>query len=60
MVTTALMAAAARVCNAAIGLLELVDRPFKVIGPDARRLIGWLAIATMGASLMLLAFPSLL
>ena len=34
------------------GLLEVMDRPARRLGPGARQAIGWLAIATLGTSLI--------
>ncbi len=41
--------------SAAVSLLELLNRPFKPVGSAAKQLLGWIAIATIGASLVVLA-----
>ncbi len=39
-------------CNRALGLLEVVDRPFARLGEPVRRVIGWIAIATVGTAVI--------
>jgi hypothetical protein len=41
--------------SVAVTLLELFDRPFKPVRDAAKQLLGWIAIATIGASLVVLA-----
>ncbi len=40
------------VCDHGVSLLEKIDRPLQRIGQVPRRLLGWLAIATLGTSLV--------
>lgn len=40
------------VCDRGVSLLEKIDRPIQRLGQQPRRLIGWLAIATLGTSLL--------
>lgn len=40
------------VCDRSVSVLEKIDRPLQRIGQVPRRLIGWLAIATLGTSLL--------
>lgn len=40
------------VCDRALSLLELIDRPLAKLGSSIRRAIGWLAIATAGTALV--------
>lgn len=40
------------VCARAIHLLEQLDRPFGGLGPHVRQVIGWIAVATIGTSLI--------
>ncbi len=39
------------VCACAVHLLEQIDRPFARLGNTVRRVIGWIAVATVGTSL---------
>ena len=39
-------------CNRLVSCLEILDRPFSRLGTGPRRLIGWLAIATIGVTLI--------
>ncbi|MBU0718724.1 MAG: hypothetical protein KJ749_10785 [Planctomycetes bacterium] len=40
------------VCERGAGMLEALDKPTQRLGPGIRRAIGWLAIATIGTSLI--------
>lgn len=40
------------VCACAVHLLEQIDRPFARLGHKVRRVIGWIAVATVGTSLI--------
>jgi len=40
------------VCDSVVHVLELLDRPIARLGYVGRRMIGWLAIATMGTSIV--------
>ncbi|MBI4716222.1 MAG: hypothetical protein HY763_00295 [Planctomycetes bacterium] len=41
-------------CEPPVRVLELIDKPLGVVGPGARRVIGWLAIATLLTSAVVL------
>lgn len=43
-------------CERAVNLLELIDRPLGRIGDPVRRLIGWVAIATIATSLLVFLY----
>ena len=45
---------ALKVCARGVGLLEVLDKPFGRLGSGGRRALGWLAIATLGTSLIVL------
>lgn len=45
-----LLVAALAVCSKAVGLLEMLDHPFRWLGLAPRRLAGWLAIFTLAAA----------
>jgi hypothetical protein len=44
------------VCARAVHLLEQIDRPFARLGHNVRRVIGWIAVATVGTSLFVYLF----
>ena len=44
------------VCTRIISSLEVVDRPFDRIGDTVRRLIGWIAIATIGTATLVFLY----
>ncbi len=43
---------ALKVCEKAVPVLEAIDKPFGRVGTPIRRVIGWVAIATMGTALI--------
>jgi hypothetical protein len=50
-----LLGAAFSLADKGVKLLEVADRPFNSLGPTPKRLLGWIAIATMATSIAVLA-----
>ncbi len=51
-VTTRVSPLALKVCEGVATALEVMDKPTRPLGPGPRQLLGWVAIATVGTSLI--------